>query len=87
MSLGLDAKLERFDQHAAQAVAEILEWLSAHPEQLIAVARGRHVTGHMLYEDANFAEWELPRLRKEVAEELADAICYTTRAIWLRSQA
>lgn len=86
MSIGLDAKLELFDRHAEQAVAEILEWLTKRPEELIAIARGRHITGHLLYDDENFAEYSEQRLRKERAEELADAIVYGSREIHLRSR-
>jgi hypothetical protein len=79
--LTLDAKLEAFDWNAEQAVDEIIDWLTRHRGDLIAVARGRHVTGHYLYADRNFAEWDTDRLRKEAAEELADAIVYLTRII------
>jgi hemerythrin len=81
----IDAKLERHEQYAAQAVAELVAWLQDHPQDLIAVARGRHVTGHLLYGDRNYAEWDRDRLRKEIAEELADAINYGVRLIHLRS--
>ena len=82
--MSLDAKLEVFDQHADQAIDELLAWLDWRRGDLVAVARGRHVTGHYLYEDANFAEWDSRRLRKEASEELADAIVYMTRLIHLR---
>lgn len=81
----LDTKLDLFDQHAEQAVDELIEWLKAGRADLIAVARGRHITGHLLYEDANFAEYTSSRLRKEIAEELADGIVYGSRLIHLRT--
>lgn len=84
--MSLDAKLEVFDEHANQAVDELIAWLDQCRDDLIAVARGRHVTGHYLYGDVNFKEWGRRRLRKETAEELADAIVYTTRAISLRGE-
>lgn len=79
----LDAKLERFDLYASDAVDDLIRWLSEHRSDLVAVARGRHVIGHYLYGDRNFAEWDRDRLLAETAEELADAIVYTTRRLWL----
>lgn len=83
VSIGLDAKLATFDQHAEAAVDDLIGWLIQHRGDLIAVARGRHVLGHLLYEDRNFAEYGASRLRAETAEELADAICYTARRLHL----
>lgn len=82
----LDAKLEIFDRHANEAVDEIIGWLIQNRDDLIAVARGRHVIGHHLFGDSNFLEWDDGRLRAEQAEELADAIVYGSRLIHRRSQ-
>lgn len=84
--MSLDAKLADFDDHADDAVDDLIDWLEEHRDDLIAVARGRHVTGHYLYEDRNFAEYDIPRLRKETADELADAIVYTSRRLRLEGQ-
>lgn len=84
-SLSLDAKLELFDRHAPQAVAELIEWLQASADDLIAVARGRHVTGHYRYRDRGVFDKSIDDLRAEAAEELADAIVYSARQIHLRT--
>lgn len=84
--LGIDAKLRIFDRHARQAVAELIEWLQQHPNDLIAVARGRHVTGHYRFRDRGLFEHDLDGLRGETAEEIADAIVYTARHIHLRTE-
>jgi hypothetical protein len=77
----LDAKLDVFDRYAHQAVAELIGWLTEHPEDLIALARGRHIDGHYRYGDGNFLEYDDGRLRAETAEEIADAIVYRSRQI------
>lgn len=79
----LNAKLEMFDRYAEAAVDDLIGWLMQHRGDLIAVARGRHVLGHYLYENRNFAEYDIARLRTETAEELADAIVYTSRKLHL----
>lgn len=85
--MSLDAKLELFDEHADEAVDRLIDWLTNHRRDVIAVARGRHVTGHHLYGNANFAEWGPNRLRKETLEELADGVVYTSREIALEKGA
>lgn len=81
--VSLDAKLAVFDEHAERAVDELLDWIGRNRGDLVAVARGRHVLGHYLYEDANFLEWDARRIRAEAAEEIADAIVYLSRLIHL----
>ena len=81
--LSLDAKLAVFDAHAEQAVFEIIDWLSQHPHDLIAVARGRHVTGHYRFRDAGLFEHDQDALQAEAAEELGDAIVYLARKLYL----
>lgn len=82
----LDAKLAIFDRHAGEAVDELIEWLTRHRGDLIALARGRHVSGHYRYGDANFLEWSDGDLDAETAEELADAIVYRSRRIYRRTR-
>lgn len=72
----MDAKLKRYDEFAHDAVEQIIAWFQEYPEELIAIARGRHVTGHLLYGDRNYIDWDTDRLRKEASEEVADAINY-----------
>lgn len=80
----LGAKLEIFDRHAHEAVHEIIAWLTEHEDDLVALARGRHVWGHYRYGDANFLEWDDGQLHAGQAEELADAIVYGSRRIHRR---
>ena len=72
----LDAKLADFDEYADDAVAFLIRWLGEHGDDLIALARGRRVWGHYMYENKNFIEYNEPRLLAEASEELADAINY-----------
>jgi hypothetical protein len=72
----LDAKLASFDAHAFAAVDFLIGWLAQHPQDLIALARGRRVWGHYRYENKNFLEYDVPTLLAEASEELADAINY-----------
>ena len=76
----LDAKLRIFDDYASVAVDSLIEWLTWHRDDLIALARGRHVEGHYRYGDANFLEWNDGELLANTAQELADAIVYQSRA-------
>lgn len=77
----MDAKLKRHDKLAKASVDYLIAWLQDYPEELIAIAKGRHVTGHLLYGDRNYAEWDDDRLAKETAEELADGINYTIEVL------
>lgn len=77
----MDAKLKRHDKLSRAAVDYLIHWLQEYPEELIAIAKGRHVTGHLLYGDRNYAEWDIDRLAKETAEELADGINYTVEVL------
>lgn len=83
----LDAKLKRFDQFAPAAVALIAAWMQEHPEGLIAIARGRHAAGHLRWGDKNWGEYGEDDLLAETGEELADAIVYIARMLWLQSTA
>lgn len=79
-SVDLDAKLTIFDEYADVAVDSLIEWLSKHKEDLIVLARGRHVEGHYRYGNKNFLEWDDGELLANTAQELADAIVYQSRA-------
>jgi hypothetical protein len=75
----LEAKLAMFDAEA-DAVCSAL-FSSMHQDQreeLLALARMRHIAGHGLYGDRELFEWDDERLERERNEELADAIIYTT---------
>lgn len=54
-STPLETKLATFDAHSARAVRELIDWLVDRGDEVIAVARGRHVHGHYLYADAQLS--------------------------------
>lgn len=72
----LAEKLAAFDLYAPAAVRYLIDWLRDNPEQVIAVARGRLITGHYVYGDTRMFEYDQGRLLKEVLEELADGVVY-----------
>lgn len=80
----LDAKLAVFDEHAREAVLDLVDWMLEHTDDLVAVARGRHVEGHYRYGNRNFLEWSDGELEAQTAQELADAIVYRSRTIHRR---
>lgn len=80
----LDAKLQVFDGQADNAVDYLIEWLTGYGSDLIAIARGRHVTGHYRFGNRNFLEWDNGELEANAAEELADAIVYISRLLHRR---
>lgn len=72
----LDAKLRRHDEFSQDAIEHLVMWMTEYPEEIIAVARGRHVQGHILYGDRNYKEWSDERLQSETMEEIADGVNY-----------
>lgn len=81
----LDSKLEVFDQYAPAAVAALIRELQEHPDEYIAIARGRHVEGHMRYGDVGVFNHDTRGLLAESAQELGDAIVYTARRLHLQA--
>ena len=81
----LDAKLKRYDEFSQAAVDYLVSWLQEYPEELIAVARGRHIMGHLRWGDKNWGEYSEDDLLAETGEELGDAIVYIARMLWLKS--
>lgn len=82
----LPAKLERWEDYAPLAHRYLIDWLRDSPDELMAMAKGRHVWGHYRYGDRNYAEYDEDRLMAEAAEELADAINYIARWLHLREE-
>lgn len=80
----LESKLSRWDAYAPLAHRYLIDWLRDSPDELMAMARGRHVWGHYRFGDRNYAEYDEDRLVAEAAEELADAINYIARLMYLR---
>jgi hypothetical protein len=54
----------------------LIDWLRDNPEEILAVARARLVTGHYVHGDSVMYEYDQGRLQKEILEELADAVNY-----------
>ena len=73
------SKLAEWDANADAALGELLDWIVKNRDELLAVARGRHVWGHFRYADRNYYEYDADRLVSETAEEIGDAINYFTR--------
>lgn len=72
-------KLDRFDTNAHQAVDQLIAMLNEHRDEIITVARARHITGHFVHGDTVLFEYTAGRLMKETFEELADAVVYMAR--------
>lgn len=79
------------DKHADKVRHELSKWFpdsGAAPaemwEQVLAVARGRHVLGSYEYGDANLFEWSDGKVHAAILEELADAVVYQA---WLCERA
>lgn len=77
----LRAKLDVFDKNSREAACYVVSWLAEHSDDLIAVARGRHVMGHYRFQERGLFEYDVDGLLAEAAEELADAIVYIARRI------
>lgn len=53
-------------------------------QQVLQVARARHILGHYEYGDTNLFEWTDGKVRAAIIEELADAVVYQA---WLEERA
>lgn len=82
----LAAKLRHHDTYAQGAIDYLIEWLQQYPEELLAIARGRYVIGHIRWGDSNWASLSTDDLVAEASEELADGIAYIARKLWLENQ-
>ena len=76
-SRSLKEKQDQLSDWEQTAVRYLIDWLRDDPEQVLALARARIVTGHYVYGDSRMYEYAQGRLLKEVLEELADAVVYT----------
>lgn len=75
----LEEKLAAFDAEARAAYTAVVTYLLENRDDLIALARARHVEGHDRYGDGNLFEWDDERLAVERDEELADSVVYEVR--------
>lgn len=80
-------KLRLHEEHAPSALEFIVRWLGEEPELLIAVSRGRHAEGSLLYGDRLMYEYDDERLLSEAAQELGDAINYISTLLQRRDSA
>jgi hypothetical protein len=80
---GLIAKLSDFDAYADAGLAWVVGFAESHADELLTLARARHITGHWVHGEGKLFEYDRGRLAKEVAEELADAIVYAARRLAL----
>lgn len=81
MARNLTDKLEHWDEHADDAFEWMLTFAREHKDEVLAVARGRHVLGHHRLGDSKFYEYSKGELTAELIEELADGVNYTTRRL------
>jgi hypothetical protein len=80
----VSSKLVEWDANSDAAFEELLTWIQGNRDELLAIAKGRHVWGHYRYADRNYYEYDADRLVSETAEEIGDAINYFTRRRVLR---
>lgn len=73
----LKKKQSDLEDWAGASVRYLIDWLRDNPDEVMALARARLVTGHYVYGDKRMYEYDQGRLLKEVLEELADAVIYT----------
>lgn len=74
------------DKHYDRVLGKLQDWLTAPTmkEQLLAIARSRHVLGSYEYGDTNLFEWSDGKVQAAILEELADAVVYQS---WLLERA
>lgn len=77
----LPDKVALFDSWAETAVADLIDFLRTHEQELIDFARGRHIWGHFHYGDTEMYEWNDGQMRAALVEELADAIVYRAKML------
>jgi hypothetical protein len=61
----------------------VLAFYESHRDELLTIARARHITGHFVYGDTRMYAYDRGRLAKEILEEGADAIVYAARRLAL----
>lgn len=74
-------KMATFDRHGDTAFRWLLDFMETHQDELLTLARARHITGHWVYGDGRMYEYDVGRLTKEIAEEIADALVYSARRL------
>lgn len=72
----LEEKLAAFDAEVAAAFDSVMEECAARRDELVALARTRHVWGHETYGDGYLFDLDLRELTEERDQEIADGIVY-----------
>lgn len=72
------------DEHQVKVRAALTEIIVRNWDEVLTVARGRHVLGHYEFQDANLFEWSDGKVKAAIIEELADAVVYQA---WLEERA
>lgn len=65
------------------AFAWFLAFVESHRDEVLTLARARHITGHFVYGDTRMYEYDRGRLVKEILEEAADAVVYSAARLGL----
>jgi hypothetical protein len=78
------AKAAVIDKHEVMAYHRLIDLFHLHWNEILTVARGRHILGHYEYGDSNLFEWSDGKVRAAIIEELADAVVYQA---WLEERA
>jgi hypothetical protein len=77
-------KVAVIDRHANEIKKMLLFWIDDGWDEVMMIARSRHVLGHYEYGDSNLFEWSDGKVRAAILEELADAVVYQA---WLLERA
>jgi hypothetical protein len=72
------------DKRGVNALHALYAFIGDNPDEILAVAKGRHILGHYEYGDSNLFEWSDGKVRAAIIEELADALVYQA---WLEERA
>lgn len=82
----IDKHAEKIRAHLAHMVGGCPghTFVTASWQEILQVARARHILGHYEYGDSNLFEWSDGKVRAAIIEELADAVVYQA---WLEERA
>lgn len=77
-------KASIIDKHEMSAQIKLEDLIARDSwEEIIQIAKGRHILGHYEYGDTNLMEWSDGKIVAAVLEELADALVYLS---WLEER-
>jgi hypothetical protein len=78
------AVIDKHAENVRESLVGILVRGSTYWQEVLQVARARHILGHYEYGDTNLFEWSDGKVRAAIIEELADAVVYQA---WLEERA